>query len=957
MKTSSVRTPRLAALAAIMGIGTAILVAPTASADVTGVTSTTTPAVAAGVSTVLSGMSVSVGDAEVVEVNVSTTSGTLSVDTSTGVSLAYGYVATGPEVAFRGSGAQVNAALAVLRLTAAPDDRGGSATVSITARSSDGYIYSSTNRHFYEYVAAPAISWTSARAAASVREYRGQQGYLATVPSPTVNDLISGKIPDALNVWLGGEGVLNTGGYGRVWSWVDGPLAGDAFSRCTSAVEREACDFIDNASFYHAWASGEPNNYDGGEPYVVTNWDGVRGQWNDLPDSAPAISGYVVEYGNLAYGSTSMTGIYSASSTVAINGVPGAPTGVSATPGVGQVSVAFSAPADDGGASIVGYRVTASPGGAAVDCAASPCVVAGLTGGTAYTFTVQAQNIYGWSASSAGASATAGAVPGTPTGLQAAFVVGAAPTSSVAATGYPTPTFSITGGALPAGVTLGTNGSLSGTPTTTGSWSVEITATNPYASAATTFSGTTGSVPLVASSSLGDLWWNTPVDTTLVATAVPGATWSVTGGSLPAGLTLSTTGRVTGTPTAVGAYSVTITATNSHGSDGQLFAGSVAPLLATAPTLTVVTPHDEKLTLAFTAPSSTGGSPVTGYEYSLNGGGTWVPAPLGVVTSPFDVTGLVNGTEYTVRVRAVTSAGGGAASNSVTGLPRTIPTEPTITSVASANSSLVVAFTVPSSSGGTPVLGYRYSLDGGTTWSTSLLSTTTSPLALYGLANGDTYQVALRAVSIAGDGAASAAVGGTPAVAPVHVPTDGGSALPELSPGSGVSLVNGSPVSVVSEPEGTGWLLTTPQVSLSINAYDRSAALVPTPEGSASFEALVGGYVLVQGQGFEPGSTADVWLFSTPVLIGAPTVASDGTLSAMLPIPAGIPAGQHTLQVNGITAGSQTVSASMGLRVATARSTLASTGTDMRLFPAALLVGLGVALLAAARGNRRWVRK
>jgi hypothetical protein len=69
--------------------------------------------------------------------------------------------------------------------------------------------------------------------------------------------------------------------------------------------------------------------------------------------------------------------------------------------------VAFTAPASDGGSPITGYTVTATDattpgnGGQTATGMSSPIVVAGLTNGDAYTFTVTAVNAAGTGAASA----------------------------------------------------------------------------------------------------------------------------------------------------------------------------------------------------------------------------------------------------------------------------------------------------------------------------------------------------------------------------------------------------------------------------------------------------------------------------------------------------------------------------------------------------------------------------
>lgn len=82
--------------------------------------------------------------------------------------------------------------------------------------------------------------------------------------------------------------------------------------------------------------------------------------------------------------------------------------------------------------------------------------------------------------------------------------------------------------------------------------------------------------PVIQTATLPAATAGTAYSQTLTATGTPAPTFAVTAGSLPAGLTLSAAGVISGTPTAQGTASFTITATNVAGTNARQYTITVA---------------------------------------------------------------------------------------------------------------------------------------------------------------------------------------------------------------------------------------------------------------------------------------------------------------------------------------------------------------------------------------------
>ncbi len=143
--------------------------------------------------------------------------------------------------------------------------------------------------------------------------------------------------------------------------------------------------------------------------------------------------------------------------------------------------------------------------------------------------------------------------------------------TTLAASGGTTPyTWSITVGSLPAGLTLASStGVISGTPTGTGTstFTVQVTdAKSQMATQALSITIAAAAPPSITTASLPNGTQNIAYNATLAASGgTTPYTWSITAGSLPAGLTLaSSTGVISGTPTGIGTSTFTVQVTGAN---------------------------------------------------------------------------------------------------------------------------------------------------------------------------------------------------------------------------------------------------------------------------------------------------------------------------------------------------------------------------------------------------------
>lgn len=372
----------------------------------------------------------------------------------------------------------------------------------------------------------------------------------------------------------------------------------------------------------------------------------------------------------------------SASSTVVVTPVPGITiTSLSS----GTANTAYSATLQaSGGAGTLTWSVISGTLPPGLSLNSSTGVISGTPTSTgSWTFTVQVTDS-GSPALSAQQQLTITVNPATLTITTTSLssgTVGTAYNATVQSSGGTTPvTWSVTVGTLPAGLSLNSStGAISGTPTTAATSDFTVTATDSATptpqTASKPLSITVNPAPLaVTTTSLPDGTVSTAYNQTLTATGgTPPYTWSVTSGSLPASLTLSSSGSISGTPTAAATSNFTVTATDSATPTPQT-ASEQLSITISAPALSITTTSlsDGVLSTAYnTTLQASGGTPPITWSVTV---GT-LPAGLSLNSS----TGLISGTPTT----AATSDFTVTATDSATPTPQTATKQLSITIAAS----------------------------------------------------------------------------------------------------------------------------------------------------------------------------------------------------------------------------------------------------------------------------------
>jgi hypothetical protein len=249
---------------------------------------------------------------------------------------------------------------------------------------------------------------------------------------------------------------------------------------------------------------------------------------------------------------------------------------------------------------------------------------------------------------------------------------------------------------------------ISGTPTTPGTFSVTVTASDASLSASQSFTWTIAAVPTQPpvlnnpGSQSGTV--GVAVNLALTASDPGGYALTLTASGLPNGLAINSAARtVSGTPTAAGTFSVTVTASNGPFSTPQSFTWTIAPAPNQPPVLT--NPGNRTGTVGTAVNLAITVSDPNGDAITLSA--TGLPTGLSVNSAARTITGTPT-TEGTYNVTLTASDAQSSASQSFTWTisaapDTTAPSQPALT-VAVSNGRPLLSWTASTDNVG--VTGY-----------------------------------------------------------------------------------------------------------------------------------------------------------------------------------------------------------------------------------------------------------
>lgn len=229
---------------------------------------------------------------------------------------------------------------------------------------------------------------------------------------------------------------------------------------------------------------------------------------------------------------------------------------------------------------------------------------------------------------------------------------------------------------------------------------------------------------------------------------------------------------------------------------------------------------------------------------------------------------------------------------------------------------------------------------------TLLSGATTLPVVVEPLGPSTPTTVAKRA-----SGASTTTIMTTTTTAPASAPTTTVNVpkVPQVVAGSAAVETDGKSVKATVTRENNQIVVQAGPITARVAGVNETGEPMSL-DAEGNIRIAPGSRVRIRATGFEPGSTVDGWLFSTPVRIGSATVDKDGGLDATFVIPPATPAGAHRIAIEARTSDGKPTTIAVGLRIGDFEK---ESNIAARLIISAIVAAALLALFLPAVSNRR----
>ena len=192
-------------------------------------------------------------------------------------------------------------------------------------------------------------------------------------------------------------------------------------------------------------------------------------------------------------------------------------------------------------------------------------------------------------------------------------------------------------------------------------------------------------------------------------------------------------------------------------------------------------------------------------------------------------------------------------------------------------------------------------------------------------------------------------------VAPLASPTNSvpPPVIPKVSTGESALNVGGVSTKVELSRENNQLVMQSGAMKAVLSGLDDKGA-TRALDADGNLRLSGGDVVKLNVGGFKPGSTVDIWLFSTPQRLGSAVVGADGRVSGSFAIPKNVEDGPHRIAITARLPNGKSATFTLGIAV----GEIARTSTLTRVLiaiPIVLAIGFGLILPNQLRRRRKTV--